>query len=72
VAANYAGNKEKGEGVVCEIKGKGVESFGIEGNVGEGEEVKGMIKEVVSEFGWLDVVVNKGGMSGDNLLMGMK
>ena len=58
VAVNYAGNKEKAETVVSEIKAKGVESFAIQANVAEGDEVKAMIKEVVSQFGSLDVLVN--------------
>ena len=71
VAVNYAGNKEKAEAVVSEIKAKGVESFAIQANVAEGDEVKAMIKEVVSQFGSLDVLVNNAGIT-DNLLMRMK
>ncbi|BGE82617.1 3-oxoacyl-[acyl-carrier-protein] reductase [Staphylococcus croceilyticus] len=72
VAVNYAGNKEKAEAVVAEIKEKGVESFAIQANVAEGDEVKAMIKEVVSQFGSLDVLVNNAGITRDNLLMRMK
>ena len=72
VAVNYAGNKEKAEAVVSEIKAKGVESFAIQANVAEGDEVKAMIKEVVSQFGSLDVLVNNAGITRDNLLMRMK
>ena len=56
VAVNYA--IKKAEAVVSEIKAKGVESFAIQANVAEGDEVKAMIKEVVSQFGSLDVLVN--------------
>ena len=49
---------KKSEAVVSEIKAKGVESFAIQANVAEGDEVKAMIKEVVSQFGSLDVLVN--------------
>ena len=48
---------KKKQAVVSEIKAKGVESFAIQANV-EGDEVKAMIKEVVSQFGSLDVLVN--------------
>ncbi|HEH3588982.1 TPA: 3-oxoacyl-[acyl-carrier-protein] reductase [Staphylococcus aureus] len=72
VAVNYAGSKEKGEAVVEEIKAKGVDSFAIQANVADADEVKAMIKEVVSQFGSLDVLVNNAGITRDNLLMRMK
>lgn len=72
VAVNYAGSKEKAEAVVEEIKAKGVDSFAIQANVADADEVKAMIKEVVSQFGFLDVLVNNAGITRDNLLMRMK
>ncbi|HEA6171173.1 3-oxoacyl-[acyl-carrier-protein] reductase [Staphylococcus aureus] len=72
VAVNYAGSKEKAEAVVEEIKAKGVDSFAIQANVSDADEVKAMIKEVVSQFGSLDVLVNNAGITRDNLLMRMK
>ncbi|HAR5125471.1 3-oxoacyl-[acyl-carrier-protein] reductase [Staphylococcus aureus] len=72
VAVNYAGSKEKAEAVVEEIKAKGVGSFAIQANVADADEVKAMIKEVVSQFGSLDVLVNNAGITRDNLLMRMK
>ncbi|MCC1231756.1 3-oxoacyl-[acyl-carrier-protein] reductase [Staphylococcus aureus] len=71
VAVNYAGSKEKAEAVVEEIKAKGVDSFAIQANVADADEVKAMIKEVVSQFGSLDVLVNNAGITRDNLLMRM-
>lgn len=72
VAVNYAGSKEKAEAVVEEIKAKGVDSFAIQANVADADEVKAMIKEVVSQCGSLDVLVNNAGITRDNLLMRMK
>lgn len=72
VAVNYAGSKEKAKAVVEEIKAKGVDSFAIQANVADADEVKAMIKEVVSQFGSLDVLVNNAGITRDNLLMRMK
>ncbi|HEJ8481167.1 TPA: 3-oxoacyl-[acyl-carrier-protein] reductase [Staphylococcus aureus] len=72
VAVNYAGSKEKAEAVVEEIKAKGVDSFAIQANVADADEVKAMIKQVVSQFGSLDVLVNNAGITRDNLLMRMK
>ncbi|WP_216475943.1 3-oxoacyl-[acyl-carrier-protein] reductase [Staphylococcus aureus] len=72
VAVNYAGSKEKAEAVVEEIKAKGVDSFAIQANVADADEIKAMIKEVVSQFGSLDVLINNAGITRDNLLMRMK
>ncbi|EHJ08692.1 3-oxoacyl-[acyl-carrier-protein] reductase [Staphylococcus simiae] len=72
VAVNYAGSKDKAEAVVEEIKAKGVDSFAIQANVANPDEVKTMIKDVVSQFGSLDVLVNNAGITRDNLLMRMK
>lgn len=72
VAVNYAGNKDKAEAVVAEIKDKGVEAFAIQADVANPDEVKDMIQEVVKHFGSLDVLVNNAGITRDNLLMRMK
>ena len=72
VAVNYAGSKDKAEAVVEEIKAKGVDSFAIQATA-NGDEVKAMIKEVVSQFGSVDVLVNNAALVfRDNLLMRMK
>lgn len=72
VVVNYAGNKEKAEAVLEEIKQKGVDGFVIQANVANGDEVKAMIKEIVKTFGSIDVLVNNAGVTRDNLLMRMK
>src|SRR5699024_6717360 len=72
VAVNYAGNREKAEAVVEEVKAKGVESLAIQANVANGDEVKAMMKEVVNQFGTVDVLVNNARITRDYLLMRMK
>ncbi|MBI5974578.1 3-oxoacyl-[acyl-carrier-protein] reductase [Staphylococcus canis] len=72
VVVNYAGNQEKAEAVVAEIKEKGQEALAIQANVANGDEVKTMVKEVVKTYGSLDVLVNNAGITRDNLLMRMK
>ncbi|MBA8761429.1 3-oxoacyl-[acyl-carrier-protein] reductase [Staphylococcus coagulans] len=72
VVVNYAGNQEKAEEVVEQIKQKGVDAVAIQANVSNGVEVKSMIKEVVKTFGSIDVLVNNAGITRDNLLMRMK
>lgn len=72
VVVNYAGNKEKAEEVVSEIKTFGVDAFAIQANVSEQDEVKAMIKETLNQFETIDVLVNNAGITRDNLLMRMK
>jgi 3-oxoacyl-[acyl-carrier protein] reductase len=72
VAVNYAGSEQKANEVVEEAKALGVEAFAIQANVADESSVKRMVKEVVSAFGSLDVLVNNAGITRDNLLMRMK
>lgn len=72
VAVNYAGSKEKAEGVVNELKEMDVQAFAIQADVSSEADVKGMVKEVISQFGSLDILVNNAGITRDNLLMRMK
>ncbi|MEH7274521.1 3-oxoacyl-[acyl-carrier-protein] reductase [Neobacillus vireti] len=72
VAVNYAGNEEKANAVVDEIKAIGTEAFVIKCDVSNTEEVTAMVKETVDRFGKLDILVNNAGITKDNLLMRMK
>ncbi|MCA0174341.1 3-oxoacyl-[acyl-carrier-protein] reductase [Bacillus sp. RAR_GA_16] len=72
VAVNYAGSEAKANSVVEEIKAGGGNAIAIKANVASMEEVQGMIKEVVSTFGSLEVLVNNAGITRDNLIMRMK
>lgn len=72
VAVNYAGNKEMAESVATELSKMGVKSFTIQTDVSKETEVQDMIKQVVKNFGSLDVLVNNAGITNDNLLMRMK
>jgi len=72
IAVNYAGNEERAEEVVQEIKNLGVHAIKIKANVADEKDVKAMVKEVITTFGNLDILVNNAGITKDNLLMRMK
>src|SRR5699024_9946836 len=72
IAVNYAGNEARAEEVVQEIKNLGVDAIKIKANVTNEQEVKAIVKEVISTFGNLDILVNNAGITKDNLLMRMK
>lgn len=72
VAVNYAGSENKAQKVVEEILQLGVKGFKIQADVSNESDVKGMVKEVISQFGQLDILINNAGVNKDNLLMRMK
>ncbi|WP_163536763.1 3-oxoacyl-[acyl-carrier-protein] reductase [Gracilibacillus sp. YIM 98692] len=71
VVVNFAGNEEKAQAVVDEIKELGSEAIKYKANVSQEDEVKAMVKETVKTFGSLDILVNNAGITRDNLLMRM-
>src|SRR5690625_5234994 len=72
VAVNYAGNEQKAEEVVEELNNIGVQAIKIKANVADETEVKKMVKEVITIFGNIHILVNNAGITRDNLLMRMK
>ncbi len=72
VAVNYAGSEAKAEAVVEELKEFGVEAFKVQADVSNETSVKAMVKEVINQFGGLDILINNAGVTRDNLLMRMK
>ena len=72
VAVNYAGNNEKAESVVGEIKKIGRDAIAIQGDVTNADSVAAMVKTVTDAFGKIDILVNNAGITRDNLLIKMK
>ncbi len=74
VVINYPfeGEKESAEEVVAEIKELGSNAIAIEADVTDAKQVKQMLKEVKSEFGTLNILVNNAGITKDKLLLRMK
>lgn len=55
-----------------EIEKKGVRCYFARGDVSSFEDSEKMIKEIIDEFGRLDVLVNNAGITKDTLIMRMK
>ncbi|MBP1907315.1 3-oxoacyl-[acyl-carrier protein] reductase [Paenibacillus turicensis] len=72
VVINYAGNAEAATQVVEQAKALGVDSFSIQGHVGDSAIFEDMVKQVVDTFGRIDILVNNAGITRDNLIMRMK
>lgn len=71
VAINYSSSREEADQIVKEIEAMGGKAMAIGTNVANGDRVKAMVKEVVSNYGTLDILVNNAGITKDMLLLRM-
>lgn len=69
---DFGDNKQIAEDTKAEIEALGVKVMLVQANVASFEETGAMFKEVMKEFGRIDVLVNNAGITKDNLLMRMK
>lgn len=69
VAVNYNSGEAAANEVVEQIKAMGVNAIAVKANVGDRNEVNGMFRTVVKEFGQLDVLVNNAGIVDDAFLL---
>ena len=71
VAFTYLSSDEKAKALEDELKANGVEAKGFKSNAANFEAAEKLVKEVIEEFGTVDVVVNNAGITRDTLLMRM-
>ena len=71
VIVNYNGSKEKAEAVVAEIKEKGGSASVYGCNISDYAAVEAMMKELLEEYGKIDILVNNAVITKDGLLMKM-
>lgn len=62
VVVNYVKNKTSADEVVTKIKSLGVGAVAIQADVANEDDVSRMMKEVVKNFGAIDVLVNNAGI----------
>ena len=72
VAFNYAQSAEAAEGLKAEIESLGVRALAAQCDVASTEAAAEMIKQVKSELGRVDLLVNNAGITRDNLILRMK
>ena len=63
VAINYAGNIQKAEETLNSVKAYGVNAQIYQANVANYEEVEAMTKQIIKDFGHLDIIINNAGIS---------
>lgn len=72
IAINYRKEKDNMEVLKQEIESNGVKCLYVKADVGNFDECKNMIDEILQEYGRIDVLVNNAGMTKDSLIMRMK
>lgn len=72
VAVNYRSKTADMDDMKKEIESLGVKCFFVQGDVSNIESCEKMVKEIMDEFGKIDVLVNNAGITKDGLLMRMK
>ena len=72
IALNYRTENDDLKTTKKEIEDIGVKCFAVQGDVSKFEDCERFIKEIIEEFGRLDVLVNNAGITRDMLLMRMK
>ncbi|MCI8353015.1 MAG: 3-oxoacyl-[acyl-carrier-protein] reductase [Clostridia bacterium] len=72
IAINYRTENEELKNTKKEIEEKGVKCLAVKGDVSNFEACQEFIKEIIEEYGKIDVLVNNAGITKDTLLMRMK
>lgn len=72
VAFNYAKSSDEAEKLKKEIEELGVKAFSAQCDVAGTEAAAEFVKQVVAEFGTVDLLVNNAGITRDQLIMRMK
>ncbi len=71
VGVNYLSSRDAAAEVVDSIKRRGGEAMLLEGNVSEETAAAAVVKQVVDEWGHVNILVNNAGINRDRLLMRM-
>lgn len=72
IAINYRTENEDLKNTKREIEVNNVKCFAVQGDVTKFEDCKKFVKQIVEEFGNIDVLVNNAGITRDTLLIRMK
>ena len=71
VAVNYNSSADAAAEVEAEVRNAGVESFTVQADVSDLDQVKAMMDRVQKEWGHVDILVNNAGIIDDGLLVRM-
>ena len=68
IAVNYAGNAAAARETAAAITDGGGRALAIQADVADQEQVEAMMKQILNEYGRLDILINNAGITRDNLL----
>ena len=71
VAFTYRSNAEKAAEVAKEAEALGVKAVAYQSDASDYEASEQLIKDVVAEFGGIDILINNAGITKDNLMLRM-
>lgn len=72
IAINYRSEEEDIQGVKQDVEECGSKCFAVQGDVSNFEDCQRCVKEIIEEYGRIDVLVNNAGITRDCLIMRMK
>ena len=72
VAINYRKENEELEITKKEIEANNVKCLAVQGDISNFEDCERFVKQIIEEYGKIDVLVNNAGITKDTLLMRMK
>ena len=72
IAINYRTENDDLKNAKKEIEENGVKCLAVQGDVSKFEDAERFVKEIIEEYGKIDVLVNNAGITKDTLLMRMK
>ena len=72
IAINYRKENEELKNTKQEIEQTGAKCLSVQGDVSNYEDCEKIAKEIIEEYGKIDVLVNNAGITKDTLLMRMK
>ena len=72
IALNYRNENDDLKNTKKEIEDLGVKCLAVKGDVSKFEDSETMVKQIVDEFGKIDVLVNNAGITKDMLIIRMK
>ena len=71
VAFTYSSSAEAANALASELNATGVQARAYQSNAADYQQCEDLVKQVLEDFGGVDVVINNAGITKDNLLMRM-
>ncbi len=71
VAFTYHSSEERAKKIEAELQAMGVKAKGYKSDASSYEQAEALVKDVLEEFGQVDILINNAGITRDNLMLRM-